>query len=112
MSDQGTMSHADSTEFRIAKLEKNVANVNADVADLMNADPPTQLFTTVPEPTIRVRINHKRTSTGWRLDETTVEWSGVGSPNWSRIDAELAMTHKIGLVEAQARNNAIAADAE
>lgn len=62
---------------------------------------------TKTEPTTRVRLQHVHTlKDGWRLSETTVEWSGPGAVPWGLVKEELSNAHTAGLDEAQERNQA------
>lgn len=57
------------------------------------------------DPEIRVRIAHASTvKDGWRLSETTVEWTGSGEIPWERLKGVQRRAHEIGHKEAQFRN--------
>lgn len=57
------------------------------------------------EPTIRIRINHAHTlKEGWRLSETTVEWTGPGTPDEAAIQDALLTAQHLGQREAALRN--------
>ena len=59
---------------------------------------------TVREPQIRARIQHTHTlKDGWRLAETTVEYSGT-VVDWEHVRNELRLAHTAGLVESETRN--------
>jgi hypothetical protein len=69
--------------------------------------PATTLEAIKTEPTIRVRLQHSHTlKEGWRLSETTVEWSGEGEIDWQTIDSALRGASLIGNNEAVIRNGA------
>jgi hypothetical protein len=61
-------------------------------------------------PLLRVRVNHDRTSAGWRLKETTVEiimpLESEGDPNYLRhiLESEMYAAHQSGVEEANRRN--------
>jgi len=57
------------------------------------------------EPEIRVRIAHTHTKAdGWRCNETTVEWTGRGVPDWYAIATHLEAAHGVGSAQAADRN--------
>ena len=57
------------------------------------------------EPQIRVRIAHASTvKDGWRLSETTVEWSGSGEIPWEELRYAGHKAYLIGAGEAAERN--------
>ena len=61
---------------------------------------------TVSKPTVRVRINHKRTEKrGWEVSETTIERTGA-SIDEDMIRAELRLAYLVGVDEAGFRNDA------
>jgi hypothetical protein len=65
------------------------------------------------QPTMRMRLNHTHTKAdGWRLSETTVEWSGVGDPDEAAIDKALITAFHLGQREANLRNAPEPADDE
>lgn len=65
----------------------------------------------VTESQIRVRIAHAHTlKDGWRLAETTVEWTGHGEPEWAEMAHSMAGAHRVGSEETRARRNAEEAD--
>lgn len=56
------------------------------------------------EPQIRVRLQHTHTlKDGWRLSETTVEYSGA-TIDWAEVKEQLASAHVCGVHEARDRN--------
>jgi hypothetical protein len=60
--------------------------------------------------TVRVRIAHSHTlKEGWRLSETTLEWTGPATPNANEMFIELERAHLIGRTESIRRNAAEAA---
>lgn len=60
---------------------------------------------TALEPTMRVRLQHTHTKAdGWRLAETTVEWTGEGAPDWLEIERTLERACAQGRAEADHRN--------
>jgi hypothetical protein len=56
-------------------------------------------------PTIRVRLQHSNTiKEGWRLSETTVEWTGQGDPDWIGISHALIHAGDVGREHARSMN--------
>jgi hypothetical protein len=68
---------------------------------------------TAEQPTMRTRIQHTHTlKEGWRLAETTVEWSGAGEPDEAAIRNALIQSAHLGQLEAAARNAPPVADGD
>jgi hypothetical protein len=89
--------------------------VHDEVADLRKALDQLQACPEIPamttleaiktEPTIRVRLQHSHTlKEGWRLSETTVEWTGEGNPDWKAIEGAQQGAFAVGANEARFRN--------
>lgn len=56
------------------------------------------------KPVIRIRVAHTQTiKEGWRLSETTVEYSG-DSIDWAVFNSEMMAAFKNGSAEARQRN--------
>jgi hypothetical protein len=73
----------------------------------------TTLETGTAQPTMRTRIQHTHTlKEGWRLAETTVEWSGAGEPDEAAIRNALIQSAHLGQLEAAARNAPPVADGD
>lgn len=61
--------------------------------------------TKVSEGTIRVRLQHSHTlKDGWRLSETTVEWTGGQDVVWSAVNGAMREAFEMGTVESAVRN--------
>ena len=62
---------------------------------------------TKTQPVIRVRLKHTSTmKEGWRLDETTVEYTAGsdGIIDWDRIESVSRASFEVGTREAEKRN--------
>lgn len=65
------------------------------------------------KPVTRVRIQHSHTlKEGWRLTETTVEWTGDEAPDWESIRSDLMSAHIYGTKETENRRAIESGDQE
>lgn len=97
-----------STEDAISNLSERVFGLEVAMSQLQPY-PEIPAISTLEgfaiEPTIRLRINHSHTlKEGWRLSETTVEWSGPGKPDEAAITDALLTANHLGQREAALRN--------
>lgn len=85
-------------------LAGQIAELRAQLAEpILGA---TTVEAVKTEPTVRVRLQHTHTlKEGWRLSESTVEWSGAGTPDWESIAGQLRATAVYGRTEAEDRNH-------
>ena len=62
----------------------------------------------VSAPTLRIRIAHAHTiKDGWRLAETTVEWTGQASePSAADLTYAMKLAHELGQEETKRRQHA------
>jgi hypothetical protein len=104
---------------RIADLGLRLSSMQGRFAALASAIPPVDesvahtVEVGTQQPTMRMRLNHAHTKAdGWRLSETTVEWSGVGDPDEAAIDKALITAFHLGQREANLRNAPEPADDE
>lgn len=89
-------------------LISHISTLERSLEHLMDGQPVAGDLATLEAfaiaPTIRLRINHSHTlKEGWRLSETTVEWSGPGKPDETAIQDALLTAQHLGQREAARR---------
>lgn len=93
----------DELETWVNVLSKQLADLGVAIEGLRSGGVATASAT---KPTVRVRVNHKRTEKrGWEVSETTIERTGA-SVDEDAIRAEMRLTYLVGIDEANFRNAA------